>query len=379
MFQRSILHLDLDSFFVSVERLRNGRLNGIPLIIGGYSDRAVVASCSYEARAYGVRSAMPVKRALQLCPDATVLRGDMEAYQQHSKVVTEIIREQAPVFEKSSIDEFFLDLSGMDKYVGCWQWAQELRQRIIKESGLPISSGLSVNKLISKIGTGEAKPQGEKLILPGHEKAFIAPMSVRKIPSVGKATYEKLSLMGIKDVKTLSEIPKELLQRAFGKNGLSLWKKANAIDNSPVVPYREQKSISTEHTFEHDTIDVELLRNYLTKMVVKLAYELRSKKKLTANIAIKLRYADFNTYSRQQQIPYTSSDKTLIDFAHRLFDKLYQKRQLIRLIGVRFGKLVHGQQQMELFNDSYKEQELLRVMDDIRNKFGVKAIKRAVY
>ena len=204
-------------------------------------------------------------------------------------------------------------------------------------------------------------------------------MSVRKIPSVGKATYEKLSLMGIKDVKTLSEIPKELLQRAFGKNGLSLWKKANAIDNSPVVPYREQKSISTEHTFEHDTIDVELLRNYLTKMVVKLAYELRSKKKLTANIAIKLRYADFNTYSRQQQIPYTSSDKTLIDFAHRLFDKLYQKRQLIRLIGVRFGKLVHGQQQMELFNDSYKEQELLRVMDDIRNKFGVKAIKRAVY
>ncbi len=379
MFQRSILHLDLDSFFVSVERLRNSRLNGIPLIIGGYSDRAVVASCSYEARAYGVRSAMPVKMALKLCPDATVLKGDMEAYQQHSKVVTEIIREQAPVFEKSSIDEFFLDLSGMDKYVGCWHWAQELRQRIIRESGLPISSGLSVNKLISKIGTGEAKPLGEKLIQPGLEKAFIAPMSVRKIPSIGKVTFKKLSLMGIHDVKTLSEIPKLLLQREFGKNGLELWKKANAIDYSPVVPYRERKSISTEHTFEHDTIDVELLKNYITKMVVKLAYELRSKKKLTANIAIKLRYADFNTYSKQQQIPYTASDQTLIEFAHRLFEKLYQKRQLIRLIGVRFGKLVHGQQQMELFNDSHKEQELLRVMDDIRKKFGIKAIKRAIY
>lgn len=379
MFQRSILHLDLDSFFVSVERLRNRELNGIPLIIGGYSDRAVVASCSYEARAYGVRSAMPVKMALQLCPDATVLRGDMEAYRQHSKIITEIISEQAPVFEKSSIDEFFLDLSGMDKYVGCWQWAKELRQQIIKESGLPISSGLSINKLISKIGTGEAKPLGEKLIQPGTEKAFIAPMSVRKIPSVGKVTYKKLSFMGIHDVKTLSEIPKLLLQREFGKNGLSLWKKANAIDHSPVVPYREQKSISTEHTFEHDTIDVELLKNYITKMVVKLAYELRSKKRLTANIAIKLRYADFNTYSKQQQIPYTASDKTLIEFAHRLFDKLYQKRQLIRLIGIRFGKLVHGQQQMELFDNSHKEQELLRAMDDIRKKFGIKSIKRAIY
>ena len=376
MFERSILHLDMDTFFVSVERLRNSELEGKPIIIGGHSDRAVVASCSYEARTFGVRSAMPVKMALRLCPEALVIRGDMDAYIQESKNVTEIIKEEAPLFEKSSIDEFYLDLTGMDRYVGCWKWSGELRHRIIKETGLPISSGLSINKLVSKISTGEAKPNGAKLIEAGMEKPFLDPLSIRKIPSLGKVTYKKLRFMGVKDIRTLRHIPHQLLQREFGKHGLFLWKKANGIDNSPVVSYREKKSMSSERTFHEDTIDVIFLKSKLTSLVMKLAYELRQSARLTACITVKIRYSDFNTYSKQKHIPYTASDRTLIDFALELFDKLYQRRQLVRLIGVRFSKLVYGHQQMELFTDTQEDDKLLKAMDDIRKRFGMGAVKR---
>ena len=248
MYDRAVLHLDLDSFFASVECLKNSELAGKPLIIGGKSNRGVVASCSYEARRYGVHSAMPVKMALQLCPDAIVLRGDMDSYSKYSNLVTEVIAEDAPVYEKASIDEFYLDLSGMDKYFGCFSWSKELRQRIMKETGLPISFGLSVNKLISKIGTGEAKPNGTKAVERGVEKAFISPLPVKKIPGVGKKTYKKLSFMGVRSIKVLSEVPINLLEREFGKSGRHLWEKANAIDNTPVVPIvRQNRFQKREH------------------------------------------------------------------------------------------------------------------------------------
>ncbi|MCB9326000.1 MAG: DNA polymerase IV [Lewinellaceae bacterium] len=379
MFERSILHLDMDTFFVSVERLRNSALLGKPIIIGGHSDRAVVASCSYEARTFGVRSAMPVKMALRLCPEALVLRGDMDAYNQHSKMVTEIIKEEAPLFEKSSIDEFYLDLTGMDRYVGCWKWSKELREKLIRETGLPMSSGLSANKLVSKISTGEAKPNGTKLIELGTEKHFLDPLSIRKIPSIGQVTYKKLRFMGVKDIRTLRHIPQALLQREFGQHGLSLWKKANGIDNSPVIPYREKKSISSERTFHEDTIDVRFLKSKLTALVMNLAYELRQSSRLTACIAVKIRYSDFNTYSKQKHIPYTASDQALIRFAQELFDSLYNRRQLVRLIGVRFSKLVYGHQQMELFTDMEEDGRLLKVMDDLRKRFGMGAVKRGSF
>jgi DNA polymerase-4 len=366
----------MDTFFVSVERLRNSELKGKPIIIGGHSDRAVVSSCSYEARTFGVRSAMPVKIALRLCPEALVIRGDIDAYSKHSKMVTEIIKEEAPLFEKSSIDEFYLDLTGMDRYVGCWKWAKELREKVIYETGLPMSGGLSINKLVSKVSTGEAKPNGVKLIETGKENIFLDPLCIRKIPSIGKVTYKKLRFMGVKDVRTLRHIPKELLQREFGKHGLSLWKKSNGIDNSPVVSYREKKSISSERTFHEDTIDIRFLKSKLTSLVMKLAYELRQSAKLTACITVKIRYSDFNTYSKQKHIPYTASDKALMGFAEELFDKLYQRRQLVRLIGVRFSKLVYGYQQMELFTDTQEDERLLKVMDDLRKRFGMGAVKR---
>ncbi|RMF27940.1 MAG: DNA polymerase IV [Bacteroidetes bacterium] len=377
MFQKSVLHLDLDAFFVSVECLRNSALQGRPVIIGGTSGRGVVASCSYEARRFGVRSAMPMKMALRLCPDALVIRGDMETYLRYSKLVTDIIAEEAPLFEKASIDEFYLDLTGMDRYVGCWKWSQELRAKIRRETGLPLSLGLSVNKTVSKIGTGEAKPDGTCLVEAGTEKAFIAPLPTRKLPGLGKATCRKLAFMGVRDIGTLSRIPPLLLQREFGKPGLSLWKKANAIDERPVVPYAERQSISTERTFQTDTTDVRLLKSQLTRMVMKLAFELRRRQKLTACIAVKIRYSDFNTYSQQRKIPHTAQDRTLIQHAHQLFDKLYQRRQLIRLIGLRFSDLAHGNQQLLLFEDTEEETRLLQALDHIRQRFGSKAVLRA--
>ncbi len=377
MFERAILHLDLDAFFVSVECLKNSALRGKPIIVGGTKGKGVVAACSYEARRFGIHSAMPARTARQLCPEAIFIRGDPESYAYYSRLVTEVIAEQAPCFEKSSIDEFYLDLSGMDRYVGCVQWSKELRHSIIKASGLPISFGLSVNKTVSKVGTGEAKPNNTIAIPSGEEKQFLAPLSIRKLPSVGKQTFRKLSLMGIRRIKTLSEIPCELLQREFGKHGISLWKKANGIDNSPVVPYSEKKSISTERTFHIDTINMVDLHRRLHEMVSRLTFELRQAHKLTSCVTVKIRYSDFNTFTRQKHIPYTASDKTLRATIMALFKQLYSRRQILRLIGIRFSGLVHGNFQINLFDHSVKEIQLLKQLDGIRQRFGVKAIDYA--
>ncbi len=369
--------MDLDSFFVSVECLKNSSLLNKPLIIGGVSNRGVVASCSYEARRYGIHSAMPVKMALRLCPDVIVMRGDMDSYSKYSRLVTDVIANDAPIYEKASIDEFYLDLSGMDKFFGCYKWSTELRHRIIKETGLPISFGLSVNKLISKIGTGDAKPNGSKEVKKGFEKEYIAPMSVKKIPGVGHKTYKKLSFMGVRSIKVLSEIPTILLEREFGKSGKTLWQKANAIDNTPIVPYSEAKSISKERTFHEDTLDLRMIRNLLIDMCDKLSFELRTAEKLTSIVTVKIRYADFNTFTKQRKIAYTAQDNTLSDFAINLFDKLYDRRQLIRLIGVKFSGLVYGNFQISLFDDSVQRLKLLQEMDNIRRRFGSNAIGRA--
>ncbi len=374
---RSILHMDLDAFFVSVECLRDSRLMHKPLIIGGKSDRGVVAACSYETRRFGVHSAMPMKLALQLCPDAIVISGDSEAYSRFSFMVTEIIREQAPLFEKSSIDEFYLDLTGMDRFFGCYKWSVELRHKIIKETHLPISMGLSVNKLVSKVATGECKPNGQRQVARGLEADFLAPLSIRKIPMIGKKTADFFYEMGITKVKTLREMPVQMLEATFGKNGRVIWNKAHGIDNAPVVPYTERKSISSETTFEADSIDVQRMKSILTAMVEKLAFQLRSEQKLCACIAVKIRYTDFETTSRQLHISYTSSDKVLIKIALDLFDKLYNRRVLVRLVGVRLSKLAYGHYQINLFEDTKEEISLFEAMDKMKHKYGAGALMRA--
>lgn len=374
---RQIVHIDLDSFFVSVERLSNPALYGKPVLVGGMSDRGVVAACSYEARAFGIHSAMPMKQARQLCPEAIIVRGDTGQYSKYSNIVTDIIADAVPLYEKTSIDEFYIDLTGMDRFFGCYKLATELRQKITKETNLPISFALSANKTVSKVGTGEAKPNGQKEIPVGTEKNFLAPLSIRKIPMVGDKTYQLLRDMGVMYINTLQQMPMVLLQQVLGDNGNVIWRKANGIDDSLVVPYTERKSISTEQTFDKDTIDIKALKGILIGMTEKLAFQLRSEQKLTACVTVKIRYSDFNTYTMQLRIPYTSLDHVLIEKVNELFDKLYQKRMLIRLIGVRFSHLVQGGHQYNLFEQTLEQIQLYQAMDKIRKRYGKDAVNRA--
>ncbi len=376
--KRHIVHLDLDTFFVSCERLMDRTLNNVPVLIGGTGNRGVVAACSYETRRFGVHSGMPIKTARILCPDATVIRGNSTVYTKFSEMVTDIIREQSPLFEKSSIDEFYVDVTGMDKFFGTYKWAKELREKIIKETMLPISFALSTNKTVSKVGTGEAKPNNGIKIADGFEKPFLAPLSVRKIPMVGTKTYNLLRSMGVEKVKTVQQMPVELMESVLGKNGTVLWKKAQGIDNSPVIAWHERKSISSERTFERDSTDIYKMKSILTAMAENLAFQLRRENKLTAVVSVKIRYSDFQTYSKQRRISYTSLDHTLIETTLQLFETLYRRRILIRLIGVRFSNLIGGSYQIRLFEDSEKLIKLYQSMDTIRKKYGKTAVKRAV-
>lgn len=374
---KHIIHMDQDAFFVSVELRKNPELIGKPVIVGGNSDRGVVTSCSYEARKFGVHAAMPGRMAKQLCPQAIFVRGNMDDYSKASHEITEIIAERVPLFEKASIDEHFIDMTGMDKFFGCMKFASELRQTIIKEMGLPISFGLSVNKTVSKIVTNECKPNGEMEIAFPEVRPFLNPLPVHKIPGIGDATYKKLSEMGVRKIQTLAEIPQDLMFKILGQNGLGLWQKANGIDLSPVVPYRERKSIGTQTTFESDSMDISRMKAILSGMVTNLTFDLRSQQKLTACITVTIRYSNFETVTQQARIPYTALDSLLIAKAHDLFKKLYCKRMLLRLVGVKLSHLVNGFEQIGLYHTSEEEYDLYQAMDKVRNHYGVESVVKA--
>ncbi|WP_034889713.1 DNA polymerase IV [Gillisia sp. Hel_I_29] len=375
--EKTVLHLDLDTFYVSVERLIDTRLQHRPLLVGGTSDRGVVAACSYETRAFGVHSGMSMKLAKQLCPEATVIRGNASTYTKYSKDVTDIIKIDVPLFEKSSIDEFYADLTGMDRFFGCYKYASELRKKITRETGLPISFGLSVNKIVSKVATNEAKPNNQLKIDSGFEKEFLAPLSVKKIPMVGDKTYQTLRNLGVRQIKTIQEMPLEMMQKVLGSNGTTIWNRAQGVDHTPVIPYSERKSISTERTFDKDTIDVQRLSAILIAMTENLAYQLRRGDKLTSCVAVKIRYSDFNTYTKQLKIPYTSADHVLIPLVQDIFKKLYNRRLLVRLIGIRFSHLAGGNYQINLFDDNEDVLHLYNAMDKIRNRYGDRSVIRA--
>ncbi|WP_025743473.1 DNA polymerase IV [Aquimarina pacifica] len=373
----TIIHFDLDTFFVSCERLLDSRLNNKPVIVGGTGDRGVVSAASYETRAYGVHSGMPMKMARQLCPNAIYIRGNAGTYTKFSKLVTEILQGEVPVLEKASVDEFYADLTGMDRFFGCYKFASELRSKIIRESGLPISFGLSVNKTVSKIATNEAKPNNQLKIDTGYEKAFLAPLSIKKIPMVGEKTYRTFCNMGIKNVHTVQQMPVEMMTSVFGKNGRVIWQRANGIDRSPIIKYHERKSISSERTYGQDTTDSTMLKTTITAMAENLAFQLRRGGKLTSCVTVKIRYSDFQTYSKQLKIPYTSADHHLIPIVMQLFDQLFSRRLLIRLVGVRYSSLTTGTYQINLFDDEKKTVNLYKAMDAIRIRYGDRSIMRA--
>lgn len=377
MSSKHILHLDLDTFYVSVERKIDSRLKSVPLLVGGTSDRGVVAACSYETRAFGVHSGMSMKLAKQLCPKAIVIRGNAGVYSKHSDLITDIIKSEVPLFEKSSIDEFYADLTGMDRFYGCYKFATELRKKIIDNSGLPISFGLSVNKIVSKVATGEAKPNNQLMIDTGFERDFLAPLSIKKIPQVGDKTYQTLRHLGIRHIHTIQQMPEEMMVNVLGKNGSMIWRRAQGIDNTPVIAFNERKSISTERTFDKDTIDIKKLKAILIAMTENLAYQLRRGEKLSACIAVKIRYSDFNTYSKQLRIPYCSADHILIPKILDLFEQLYNRRLLVRLIGVRFSHIVSGNYQINLFEDTTTTVNLYNAMDVLRERYGDRSVMRA--
>jgi len=375
--KKSILHMDLDTFFVSVERLLDSSLLKKPLLVGGTGDRGVVSACSYETRKFGVYSGMSMYMAKKLCPEAITIKGNSGTYMKYSALVTEIIKSEVPLFEKTSVDEFYIDLTGMDRFYGNYKFAKHLRKRIIKDSGLPISFGLSTNKVVSKVATGEAKPNNQMKIDAGFEKPFLAPLSVRKIPMVGKSVGQTLMNLGVFKVKQLQEMPCELLVSILGKNGQKIWERANGIDASPVIPYSERKSISIERTYDKDTIDMTKLKNTLTAMGENLAYQMRMGNKLTGNVSVRIKYSDFNTYSKQAKINYTNVDHILIPLIHKLFDQLHSRRLLIRLVGVRFTHLVEGNYQIDMFEDNEKTTNLYQSLDHIRKRFGCNSVFRA--
>jgi DNA polymerase-4 len=374
---RHIAHFDLDAFFVSVEILKNPTLKGKPLIVGGDAIRGVVAACSYEARKYGIQSAMSSRRAKELCPQAIFIKGSYGDYSQYSRKVTGLIADSVPLFEKASIDEFYIDMTGMDKFFGVQQYTRELREKITRETGLPISYGLSTNKLVSKMATNEAKPNGYLEIPAGKETLFLWPLTVDKIPMVGKQTQQSLKELGITTIEQLAKTPVEILEKRFGKWGIRLWEKGNGMDDTPVEQYSEQKSLSHENTFSEDSDDVAFLQAELVRLTEETCFDLRSEEKLTGCVAIKLRYANFETVSKQEVINYTALDDVLLKKVKDLFGKLYKRGEKVRLLGVRFSHLIPFTMQMNLFDDAEEKLELYKAMDTIKNQFGSDAITKA--
>jgi DNA polymerase-4 len=374
---KQIAHFDLDAFFVSVEQVKHPELKGKPVIVGGLSERGVVAACSYEARKFGVHSAMPAKMAKRLCPNAIFIRGDYESYVKYSDMVSKVLKENLPLLEKASIDEFYADMTGMDRFFGTYKYAQELRKKVKSETNLTISLGLSVGKSISKMVTNEAKPNGELYVPKNEVQGFLNPLAISKMPFIGDVTSQKLRNLGISNIGMLAQMPKQMLHALLGKNGLSIWERANGIDDTPVLVQHERKSVSKEMTFDKDTTDIQMLKSLVAKMVEELCYDIRKNNRCTGQIGIKIRYSNFDTHTNQLQIPFTASDFEIREKVLELLEKLYNRRLLVRLIGVRFSKLVPGHSQIRLFDDSAELAGLYNAMDHIRNKFGVGAVRNA--
>ena len=375
--QRYIAHFDLDSFFVSVEMLQDPSLFGKAVIVGGSRDRGVVTTCSYEARKFGVRSAMPMRKAMELCPHAIIVKSSYGQYAKYSAWVTNIIAANAPLYEKASIDEFYIDLTGMDTFFNPLEWTIKLRQTIMDETGLPISFGLATNKLVAKIATDEAKPNGYLFVTPGKEKEFLAPLPVEKLGGVGKKSHQTLLGLGIYTIGDILKFDGVLLEKALGKWGTQLIRQANGLSDSVVSPHRESKSISAENTFEENTSDLDILLAQLVGQAERVAYELRQEKKFATCVAIKFRNANFETSTRQITIPATIADSEIIKAATDLFTKLYVPGTLVRLLGVRLAGLTDTGAQTNLFDNKTEQNALYEAIDAVKNKFGKSVLRKA--
>lgn len=372
--ERAIVFMDMHDYYIECERLTNSSLQGIPLIIGGGFNRGTVAACSKEAAKFGVRVSMPTSYALKLCPNATLLKGDHGLYSNKSNELTEIIKEHSPVVEKSSIHSFYLDITGMDRFFGCYDWTKQLSAQVLKNSGLDLSWALSVNKIVSKIGTVDSTPNSPQFLKQDRIKHFLNPLPIQRLPNIGDTTFQLLSRIGIRQIKKVAEMPPLVLQKMLGKRGNVIWQHANGIDKEPVKPYTEKQSIYMEHDFEMDCIDIQFVKAQLLAMVEQLAFKLRQDNLVTSKVIVKVKYNNLDTETKQSRIGYTSLDHILKKKVQLLFLKLYHRRMRLTKVGVRFTDIVSGSHQINLFEDTEEILSLYNALDTIRNKYGVHSI-----
>lgn len=384
--QPTIIHLDLDSFFVSVERLARPDLRGVPVLVGGRPEaRGVVASASYEARAFGCRSAMPMSTALRLCPQAIVVAPSRGRYSHYSRQVMALLGEITPLVEQVSVDEAYFDVRGCELRSGPpLTIAQSLQRRIRDEVGLPASFGLGANKLIAKLASEKAKPNGIFMVALGTEQHFLAPLPVRDLPGVGPATAERLRALGITTVGQVAALEQATLVRLFGEaGGTSLFEKSRAISSSPVAPEHRPKNISQETTFAHDIAHREAVERHLLAQADAVAARLRDQGFQARTITLKLRFADFTTISRSQTLPTPTDLPTPIyEAARTMLAAAWQQGRAVRLVGVGASNLLdHVGYQLDLFDqhghDEAREAKLTRTLDDLRERFGKNVVKRA--
>ncbi|MCF7804491.1 MAG: DNA polymerase IV [Candidatus Marinimicrobia bacterium] len=384
---RLIAHVDMDCFFVAVERLKDPSLIGKPVVVGGNPEgRGVISSASYEAREYGVHSAMPAGRAKKLCPQAIFLRGSFSDYTSYSRDVRAVLEEFTPLVEMASIDEAYLDLTGTERLFGQpMEIAEIIRMRILDKTGLVASFGVGTNKLIAKIASDYGKPDAITYVRPGFEAAFLAPMDIRKLPGIGPSTGGKLKSLGITTIGELAEYEEDRLSREFHehKRAGELRDRARGISYSPVKPERERKSISKEVTFHDDITDPEYLKSVLHYLVEQVAVKLRSLNQHAWTINLKYRYPDFETHTRANTMnTETDQDEVIFSAAEQLLDDSADIQRGIRLIGVGVSQLTdQGEAQLGLFEESASETEeaskRTKAVDELRKKFGFDSVVSA--
>jgi len=374
---RTIFHLDLDTFFISVERILDPSLKGKPVIVGGDPKygRGVVAACSYEAREYGLHSAMPIRNAYRLCPLGVYIHGSHGEYSRFSKAVKNILLQYAPVVEKASIDEFYLDFTGCGKIYGSlFAFASFLQKEIWDRLSLPCSIGIGSNKTIAKIGSDCMKPRGITYIVSGMEKEFLAPMPVETIPGVGKVTLKDLHSKGIYRISDITGLPQDYFTAAYGKYGIDLYRKANGGGSEYLTVEWEQKSISHERTFA-DVTNKHFLKEKLFKLTGKACQELRDNGWQASTVSIKLRYSDFKTLTRSKKIKPTDDDGIVFDVGWDMMMKALTRRVSVRLIGIRLSKFNEYSEQEELFEfEEMKRRRMLRAINIIRAQYGFEMI-----
>lgn len=371
----TILHVDMDAFFVSVELLARPELRGKPVVVGGQpNQRGVVSAASYEARKYGIQSAMPLRTAGKLCPHAVFLPPSHHLYGQWSERIAAILHSFSPIVEMASVDEAYLDLAGTERMHGhSFAAAHKLLTQIRTRTGLPCSGGLASTRLVAKVASEQAKPRGLLFVPPGSEASFLATLPVRKIPGIGKVTEEALHARGIHLVADIAAQPLEKLEEAFGKWGLSLYRKARGLDSFEFWVDAENKSISHNHTFGEDTADRALLDSMLSLLAQKSAKRLRDSGLRVRTITLTIRYAGFETHTRALTLAEsTNLDSDVVGTVRQLFEKHWDRNRKVRLLGVALSNLIHNEQQPSLLDAEKKQrlEKLTRATDKLRDRFG---------